>query len=169
MNINLFKKKPVISVDSLNQLYVSQNEFKELKMLVRQLIKKTNEQNEKRNTIQLPKMSKEINYTFGSSKKEPKIESLLIESMLDIDDHLDVTEQSINSETVESIDNPNMTHQEFEQKSEIIIQDLRKHIQDINQYTYTIHGYLLQQLKDRIDEQDELIHELYNRLEIKNQ
>ena len=58
-----------------------------------------------------------------------------------------------------------ITQKDLNEKSEMIIGDIQQHIEDINQYNHVINGYLLQQLKDKIEEQDKLIYELYNKLE----
>lgn len=162
MNINLFKKKTVLPVDYLNQLYVTQNEFKDLKILVKQLNKKIDEQNLKKNTkdISIPKIFKEIKYSFQSNHKK--------------ESNIDFTNPIISKSESEIIDEDSnqliindikyITDKELEEKSESIIQDIHKHIQDINQYNYTINGYLLKQLRDRIEEQDKLIQELYNKM-----
>jgi L-cysteine desulfidase len=184
MNINLFKKKTVLPIDYLNQIFVTQNEFKELKMTVRQLNKKLDEPNVKKNTkdMTFPKIFKEIKYSFRSNKKEINIESN--NPIIDInveegsDDDIDIIIDHSNTMLTNLNDNF-ITHKQLEEKSNIIIQDIHnhiqdinqdilKHIQDINQYNYTINGYLLKELRDRIDEQDQLIDKLYNIINIKN-
>jgi hypothetical protein len=153
MNINLFKKKNVVTTESLTQTFVTHNEFKELKMMIRQLNKKVDEKHEKienKNTvIPLLKSLKEINYTFRI--KEPK----LIEPS-------NIKEESLTNYEPQTLV---VTHKELEEKSKSIIEEIHQHIQDINQYNYTINGYLLQQIKDKIEQQDQLIHELYEKIE----
>lgn len=186
MNINLFKKKNIVSVDTLTQTFVTQNEIKDLRIMMKQLYKKIEEKHEKiekKNTTNiLLKSLKEINYTFRA--KETK----QIESSLPVKDELSIvpqhTDHQLNNEL--SIVPQHIDHQlkdelsivahnqnyisdkELEEKSKAIIEDIHKYINDINQYNYTINGYLFQQLRDRIDEQDQLIRELYEHLEIKN-
>jgi hypothetical protein len=117
MNINLFKKQKVVTVDYANQQYVTQDEFKEFKLMI---IKHLNK-----------KVDKDVNELKQDIKQE----------------------------------NKNITHTDLEKKSEIIIQDIHKHIEDINQYNNTINAYLLKQLRDKIDDQEKIIEELYDKLD----
>jgi hypothetical protein len=112
MNLNLFKKQKVVTVDYAKQQYVTHDEFKEFKLL---LIKQLNK-----------KMDKDI---------------------------------------TDVMNDKNITQSDLEKKSEIIIQDIHKHIEDINQYNNTINAYLLKQLRDKIDEQEKIIEELYDKLD----
>ncbi len=114
MNINLFKKQKVVTIEYVHEHYVTQDEYKSF---IKQINKKIDNKEDKK--------TKEIK---------------------------GVTEKII-------------THKELHEKSESIIQNIHKHINDINQYNSTINAYLLKQLRDKIDEQDKLIEELYDMLE----
>lgn len=172
MNINLFKKKNVVSVESLTQTFVTQNELKEIRMMMRQLNKKIEEKNEtieKKNTVvPLLKSLKEINYTF---RKEPMMISVPNQVEIQVASPIIKPAESSTITTLDISDEkkelaiPHITPTELEEKSKSIIEEIHKHIQDVNQYNYTINGYLFQQLRDRIEEQDRLIHDLYEKLE----
>lgn len=61
--------------------------------------------------------------------------------------------------------NDMITYNDLNEKSEMIIGNIQQHIEEINQYNHAINGYLLQQLKDKIDAQSKVIHDLYEELE----
>ncbi len=149
MNINLFKKKNVITTEYLNQNFVTQNDLKELKLMMKQLNKKVDEKNEKienKNTVvPLLKSLKEIDYTF---RKEPKmisvpnqVEIQIVSPNINQIESNSITSVDISNEKNEMVI-PHITPIELEEKSKSIIEEIHKHIQDVNQYNYTINGYL---------------------------
>lgn len=47
------------------------------------------------------------------------------------------------------------------------VEQMNNHLEDVNQYIYIINGYQLQQLNDKINEQDEKIEQLYRLIQNK--